>query len=381
MDRQEINAIKTRLDLANIQLEQTVLQAASHLKVNRSGIPSKLQLDTSGKPSLQWNCDTIWRGPSPENCLAEFIRLSNASDEQIFQFAKKWGVLGIYADHCIYTWHFDLAEHVAKRIEDMERLEQIFKKIDLKPTDQPLLDKITESLAYLRSCKDCAPKGIIMQERTEGYYESTDVYRTYARQFRAILCISADIHNSVEAKREEWSAAFRYSKPEIFAWKETDLLQSSTEFKDNRPLAPHIDMQREMIGGIVTALFYETDIFPCLVWNTDQPEVRFRGTEDAFGWHTLNTYDYLRGGGHFEREFRTKPGNLFPTLVLQLAAVLVTAQGVYRCDICGEPATVIDRRPRADRQRFCSDNCREEANRRKMREYQRKKRQQNKSTT
>src|SRR5437762_583695 len=89
----EAQRIQAHIEGAEIALDQTAIQIGVANENLHLSVPEQIELDG---PYLRWRGEMMDAPGSVPRTLMEFIRLPDASDEQILAFAKTFGVLGVF---------------------------------------------------------------------------------------------------------------------------------------------------------------------------------------------------------------------------------------------------------------------------------------------
>jgi hypothetical protein len=274
---------------------------------------SRVTLDRgSGPARLEWDAFAGPRGaPEAIRGLWSFVGLRDASDEQIAQVAGRWGPLGIcacglpstHADGCLplsagdKTWQQEMPS-----------------------------DSFKEWLSY---------------------WEPTEAWRFYSRQFAAILAIAA-------TAAQERPTPPRQILETLDVWPERRgprSVPNGTAFErfDDEEVR-HLKARfpklfnvspRVLVAGSVTRLIRHAGIYPHLTWRDTQKVPRL---------------EYSLGGLSFSQDAnqtRIHPWrgreSPFAFLVAQLAAVVQRPDGIGRCEQCDEVVEVL----RRDQAHYC----------------------------
>jgi len=306
---------------------------------------------------------------SSEGCLTAFLELAQAGDEQVVEYARGWGAL--------------LLENVERRYKDEEQFIS-----DAAPVAASNMDiqfnMIKQSPGFREFVAHRQEEGLNRASEEEYQWKSwpvswdcepTDVYRRYATQARALLQIAAKLSTDEVAELELWQQAIRPDAPEEFHW------PTSEDFRKQCRPQRDLEVQRHLLGKLVTGWIEKSSLHPQFMWTEpDHPQVVFnvnlRYDGDDFArisklWHSERAL--FRAG---EPEHLPPKMPLFNVLTLQLLAMLTSRNGLHVCD--GEGCTNIFNPEggiaRRDRGTFCCDECRENAKRKRSREFNRKKR-------
>jgi hypothetical protein len=247
--------------------------------------------------------------PVTSVCLRSFIQLAHAPDQSILEFAKNYGILGEVIDETD-TW---------------------------QPPSDPL--EMTWWLLGIPGKDDYAPAidpdvacGMI-----RGGREPIRMWRYYAAQLRAILCIAADHSCGEKTSIQDWEALLPRYPPHR--------LRSVWE--------AGVEEQRGVLTCLLYGWFRDLEAHPRIRYENGVPRLTF-----GLGANS-----------------KRNPAVQY-ALALQVLAILAHPDGVYRCSVCKSPflRDHDKNKPRVDRKRFCSEECRDEAVREKSRLWQRKNR-------
>ena len=244
-----------------------------------------------------------------EDCLGEFIRLDETSDEEfparVLALAQRWGLLGICC-------HRKPSSH----------------RID-------------------RRCYPLGSFGSYANPATVSPWEPIEAWRRYSRQLRAILNIAVDLQLDRPGSSRDW-AAVQGAEPDF----RHPLRDWGTPKDDGPPsvnlerwgpkVAGDISSERAALAAALTRWLHYGRVVPHGHWTEGEaaPAVRL-------------FHESLTG-----------------VLAVQLAAALQSPQGVHRCDGCGYPfPSQGARRPARGKRKWCS-RCGRNA---QWKDYQRRK--------
>jgi hypothetical protein len=251
----------------------------------------------------------VLSNPDLRSLLDEFVNLSESADERIVRFAGKWGVLGV-------------CKH---------------------------------GVPYSRCLKDCQ----------EGYLENISVWRMYSRMARAILSISANLHQGIPGKNADWSTIFSFEIREQDDWFEVVLDKFSHQFlsavsdsaldairrsisEENKrreqgteniisspknELAGLVNLQKLLLGWLIDALLVGSGIRLAFNWKLAEPKIELSSSNSLLG-----------------------------ALACQMAFAVLRSDAIAICSACGTPYTP-NRRPAASRRNYCLSCGKKAANR------------------
>lgn len=265
-------------------------------------------------------------GPETGDCLRDFVKLRDATNDEVLAFAKKWGVLGV------------------------------------RPT---IIEEIVRGQVLFR------------------YVEPVAYWHFYAGHAYAILWQAAQLISDDTSRQEYWSQVARTdidaelkSKTELdkFWFKNEKLRRRFSDvFPDGDPdmLIRRMVIQSavyEWLKDVPSVLEFDwlskdiPIVYSSVRIRTDEwdlQQIKRQETTKAWSSNTI---------------IRNRPSVLFSILAMQIASALTSSTGVAICDICNEPYPRKSRKPQRGRQNYCSDECRLEAQRGHMRDYARRRR-------
>ena len=261
------------------------------------------------------------RGDRIQGCLPEFVRLTDASDEQIAGFARRRGVLGFCVHGlpgahavCPPAWCAGLV---------------------------PCPQRTAELAGF--------PGGRIWP--SEWYFDKIDDWRKLAREFKAVMAIAISLEERQPTNPADWFPLF------------------SSSGRDREEFIRRGGPQEWDVATYVNALVDQAGITLGIEWREDRYDVhlRYGGLRVAALKETIGMTGLL--------PFLWPEGSLYPILVGQLAAAIANK----RLTACGECHRLFDwldaglqRTPRTDKDALCGDQCREERQLRQGREWKRK---------
>ncbi len=288
------------------------------------------------------------------HCLSRFVRLADASDEQIVAFARTWGVLGMCMCHHGSGLHLGcngLTEEERWWVKDWS--------VQLKWLRGNSVG-LDDPLGY-RDGKVVLPKYRLP------HWEPIDAWRYYARAYRALWNIAIDLRTGTAPPPEVWRDAYTYPAPEGQTLKIEQLADPATW--DNARVWPDLshpnfnpapELRRYHFTNLVSKQLHVARVMPWLAWEEDDPEVVL----------ALDVLPSVAGEGA-----EPWPGpRSFSVLTWQLAAVVTEPTGAYRCANCGTPF-VPNQKPRSDHPPYCDDeDCRRARTRQRVRRSRAKRR-------
>jgi hypothetical protein len=236
--------------------------------------------------------------------LMGFTKLENASDEEIIEYARRWGVLGL----CIHGRPYN--HLITQRQEDGEPL----------PTGEPARFFVEDGCGL--------PWGGALGWGKESFAQ----WRDYAGQVGAILKLSAicrtEMPTPVEQRKSSEYTKEKPGNPEDWEkamrdWREDNSYDpSSTE---------PVWTGKWTLQLIISHWMRVNNIRPVFVWNKDAPSIRLIG--NAFRW------EYL-----------------LPVLAIQMMLVACNSVDLGLCAGCSEPF-LLSRGQSLHRNSYCLD-CR-----------------------
>jgi hypothetical protein len=272
-------------------------------------VPSSVELKEEG---LQWRVSfplTVSNYRQTGNGLLEdFIKLIDASKEQIRAYAERWGVLqickhGYSRSHNSATWprswlHLSrwaryVPESWCQPLRFQCGINQCGKKT---PANKPLLPLYGE-------------KGCLSMDFYEEGWEPIERWRYFSSQARAILKIAANVNQDLVAMPDDWELVYQAYKNEL----------------DPRLDRQNIDDNRRLISFALNDWLQLGDVRPQFVWKDEMPKLEIGGP------------------------------TLFSHLAVQLTLVASRTQAIVFCSHCGNQYRP-SKRPNRNRRNFC-DKC------------------------
>jgi hypothetical protein len=267
-------------------------------EVSRIPVPGVVKLDGDR---------LVWRGVSPglertvysgKEMLGRFIQLArpNTTDEQIRDYASKWGVLhicehGLPASHIPDSYSFS----------PLETVEQC------SPLGWPAI-----------------PEDIELPEKEEDMeplfsgWERIESWRYYAHEAQAILNIAAKLYAKEKVKPEDWK----------------ELTDEAAELLAREDVNNQLRYLIMLVKSWLALGNVRPDIICIPIGHKDKSQIEPKITLGGYGpsW-----------------------GHLFGALACQLMYAVTRAQGLAFCGGCGN-TYIPQRRVRTDRRHFC-DGC------------------------
>jgi hypothetical protein len=238
--------------------------------------------------------------------LAKFLRLADKADQDLREFAAKWGML-------------------------FPEKAGIMKDNQLNPITLPgpVLASHFGTGAW--------PEG--------EYREGLEEWRAWARRARIVLRIASKLHKGEPGDREDWEVLYPDFAGSDFVWPlQSSNFPAEVVAKPGEVLTPEVEAQNRQLGYLrATLMTYEwirlSDHMDIWIQEGDvRPLLALEGATGA----------RLAIGGH----------GLMGALATQLLFATSRAYGFAECTHCGYPYTPA-RAPREGERRFCQD-CRKE---------------------
>lgn len=331
---------------ALINLSSPNLSVSFDLKRYRTLVPDTLYLELEHNPPRFYSPKyKVGQLSQPlNNALREFLVLSgNPQPENIFEYIKAWGFLG------------------------------------LSPNDSEFLNRYDEKI--------------------HDHWESIEIWSAYLRVFRSIVNLVADLSagqmgsqqdvESMHPALRNWifpnlTHKKRYSYPSFF--KSDDFSQRRApfpslseipeeavnswfeEYSDRLVTADDLEIIGRLLrDGLSDEDYFNFKLFWFSYYFEKQKLLVTQTVEKLAGPSYANihpTLDWMRMSSITVGFLNNNPGkptrrvfHLFKILVLQLIAALTTT-GVFKCGECQEPVIPHNgRTPRRDRQNYCSLIC------------------------
>lgn len=270
----------------------------------------------SGTARLEWRLELRngkeWvEGRNVKGCLWRFVRLADASAHEIFDFAQNYGVLGICQEHLWPGVHAGCRPHIVRYAATIPR---------------------PDASAYSDAW----------------YWEDLRQWRKLALRVQALLRIIHKLQVSRVVEWQDWQDAWDVRVWDIF-WGGYEGMSMDRPFVGADPPQPGrllewiAGKEHQLLVAHINLLIRMANLTPCF---NIANNARKLGEE-------------LTLGNLSERSiFSPWPSNsLFRVLVLQLITTLTTYKYTIPCAVCGSLMEVA-RRPRTDRNSYCSDECR-----------------------
>lgn len=267
---------------------------------------------------IVWTLDEVRSGDSLDGVLWKFIRLDDASDEEILVFARTYGVLGV---------------------EDMSDAERRLSQT----TKDSLHREWKQGTEYIVGWKQ------------------------FARGLRALLAAGADLSKFGSVQYERLPTLMSLvvvrtllSEKNFSETLPVDVLIARLAVEINLGSVPESNGRKHLIVAVLNELLAQSGAIPAI---TDGD-----GTE----FQPALALPFAQQDVRPETESSTLIclDNLFDVLVVQ-AVNAVESLKLYICDRCGRPYEP-QRKPRADRLNFCSEFCRSERTLERNRDSERK---------
>lgn len=272
-------------------------------------VPTEIKLSDGSGDRLEWREDEGADPVEVAGCLATFLKLADARDDQlaseVLKFARRWGVLG------------------------------------LRPKARVELTKEKREVVWL--CEPCT------------------LWRGLARRLRAVLDLGIRLYEGESPSKEEW----RDIDAELFTHWDSALNRWEQANRLPPPVTGDVKSQRKRLEMHLTELLLWMHAPPVARWDGDRLSLRldtgvpleaYRFHGERFPsrrWKFLESAD---GVGYAAINLR--PSRLFRVLIVQLVGALTTREGRYPCTRCGilhERA----RRPRRDKPNCYCEKCRQ----------------------
>ena len=330
--------------LSHLPLQVSALDLAPQAMQARG-----LHLEVAEDSMLWWVenkghwCHHLWVDTS--ECLWDFIRLGEASDEEILTFAEVYGVLGLWPflneakteDWCregdsqgdVLGDSVDLYRRMARYARAILSIVAIHQAND--PRDDKLWQELFPGEAW--PTEENGPEAT--PESPAWVSDSTTRFRRGIREAVNVWALSVpfflklywgpDFFQDDEASKRSPSRSAT-----AHLWGPL-LLQAKSREKPNFHLADEYQ-------------FPKTQPTDNLIASSWAPELYIRATESRWQFRSI-------GDRTTFSEFVPRQSKLFQIIVVKLLSVLCSP--VYRCDICGQPFEIAKRSPSANRAKTC----------------------------
>jgi hypothetical protein len=310
-------------------------------------VPEVSFVKDPGPPRIEWIDGKEHASPELDECLFAFTRLAKTpSDEQLADFAKRWGPLGI----CKHGWPSTHMLNGGSPCVPLSLRERYWEH----HTEQSdwHFDYWT------------GPGEVPLSELKGKYWEPLVAWRFYIWQFAAALNIAYSLQEGRAARREDWTKVLGVqdgtNMDEEFAKPEWKPLAEGIENGRQLASAP-IEDQRAHLASDVTRWLLITGVSPWVSWEAERAQLGL-----ALG------RPIVPPGDPFSR-YEWHKATLFGVLATQLATVVTGGGEFATCGKCGQPYKPT-RKPAANRRHFCSSGCQKDAHRAADAEYRRQKR-------
>lgn len=308
-------------DLAGITDIHGSVDRPADIEVVR--VPTEIDLD-GDRLVWTWSQDAYRTVRPDDRMLTQFVKLDDASDEQILRYARRWGVL-------------EICRHNVPR------------------THKPLGPSLTDAPDPVEWCESLGwPK--------DARWEPLEAWRHFAGQARALLNIVAQLRAGKPARYEDWNAVAQGARTyhgrvagieaelrEVtigreYAWDGSNLPPRKRRIREERIKRDKpLNGEWARVTGLVNDWMDLGNIRPRLYTEDGRVAVRLGGGETLFG-----------------------------ALAVQLALAISRTDGLAICSACGAPYLPV-RRPSLNRRHYCPDCSKWGAWRDAARDYRRRK--------
>lgn len=302
--------------------EQDRVSMTARLDHIRLAIPRHSKVVGEGtKAKIHWCIDDGWyKGDEVKDCLMAFMRLANDdSPEAVIEFAERFGVLGVHSNG---------------QIGD--------------PARSPGLPST------------------VVEDGKRWHTEPVAAWVTYARNARAVLILVEGLRRHSPSQGPFSAAQYlktnKLSEDTPLDNLPDSLLAFGANYSTHR-LVQNLDRladegletQQKWLGHYLTQLWIgRSGLRPCVRWDAEVPTI------------DLDMTTFL---GQSNQDGLWSPFALFSVLCAQLAAATTNAGRYSQCSECGNIFMFKGRKPRRDRARYCSSQCRDSGERRRKRDF------------
>jgi hypothetical protein len=264
-----------------------------------------------GPARLTWTKAAAKFRDNLDGCLPAFIRLADASDGRILEFARCWGVLGICA--CGMPGIHDGCPPLGEAEESWRSSAQ----------------------------QSASPK--LLWEPNDRFWEPTSAWRRHARMMGAVLELAFNLQEGNDSDAKVWVDAQPtpilrslpvdwesvYQHPTSRDWKIVDMVRSDLTSSggkvDNRGklLSDELERQRQWLAAILTVLARRAGLEPTVAWT-------------GRGFSFTLTLGERSGATPADRAnaFAWPGERLYSILVCKLVATVMSGRGTYQCKSC-----------------------------------------------
>jgi DNA-directed RNA polymerase subunit RPC12/RpoP len=292
------------------------------------------------------------------------MSLESASSERIVEFARQWGPLGICP-------HGTPATHVLqKSTVDSPRCFPLGR-------DARAWEERDEQLEWdIRGVNEqgeliCHPESLDdVLDTTVNKWEPIAAWHCFARAFRALADIAANLRVGIKPRKVDWRAAHTGRNFTVAPIWEAESWQEPEDWQTDASFDPAPEYAGQLFRFLMNGLL----------------ELAAAGSRIGSRYEANNTWSFapvwslpgLPIEGFHETGGRGPylPGwSLFGALTVQLVSLVSTAGRTYVCDRCGQAYVLPEeaRRPRRDKSALCPD-CKQPQHRDQARESWRRRR-------
>lgn len=252
----------------------------------------------------------------PRHVLRDFLELADAAPEQIRDYARQWGVLGICRHGLPFTHTLGarrgptIASVILQACATRHRL---LKRRSL----QPFLEEAGDALNTLQyDASPCVPLGFDRHHadpsddlpRAADAWEPVRIWRQFAKQALAILTIADNLKRDTLPDDQYWETTYSESGKTAPWWQRG------------------LEVERLKLTMVLNEWLRLGAVRPSIDWHALKPEISFVGPR------------------------------LFSMLALQLAFAVSGGEGIATCSSCGK-VYPRERQPKSGQRNYCPE-CR-----------------------
>ena len=286
----------------------------------------------------------------PWVCFSQFCALHDATDETIFKYAERYGILGIWPTRrqfCVTNLDFSVRQELS--IWNTRRLD-----------GEPYTYQTTEE-------RSANPEVFRYENNFTWYGEPVGLWRRLSKHLRALVQIAAILHRNELVPDSIWG--------EVLLPEEIDVARSEDDGSGKFRRLPPMETQREELADLINR--WLPNVAARLYFHQmprEKPSVQLMANWFEISW-TDRDYEECEVRGYAHADLRslsgwnrdglgdltTRPSLLLNILILQLTAMIASDAAI--CPRCGNPALPYG--PSGKRlpfpKTYCGETCKAEA--------------------
>jgi len=304
-----------------------------------------------------------------DKMLESFVRLHRKSDQDIRNYAAKWGPLGICRHGLPHThWPLNTWDIRIRRATDEERqalggrhaagmlpcwqlVEIAARQQDLSVLREPVASQTGPTFVYEAMREFCQPLGTV-EERNRGGWDPLERWRRFSSEAALILRTAAELHSS-----DGWTTV---------SSRDADILLHGVLSEDEAANDDRTSVHWEWVRSSVERWLTFGNVRPYLH--------RFENGRMSVGYGTADSPTgadmYVSSHGYFLENVC----GLFGALATQILLVVSREGGLANCAFCGLPFFP-ERQPALGKSSWClAPECRRAMNTQAKRDSRKKRR-------